>query len=250
MRALLRAGTGLRDLETDADLDLERDLDKDLRRKRDLLGEGEGLMDSDVGRLLLRGLGEGDREISLGVVDLRRRVPRSGLRPLPLPPRPLYESRLSGVLDLDLRLRGLGDRDLEEDRYRRRGGERERLGDLAGDAELTEERRLLSSLPPSLLGPPRPRGTYVSASRKGRNERSLESRLLLGGDLEKRCPRRSKSLGGPRSKSLFRSSPRPRAPRQLSPRPPIPPPPRPRSPLSRFLILFTSRSRRCSSSRR
>jgi hypothetical protein len=72
-----------------SDLELERDLDLEVEsRLRDLrdLG-GEGLREVDDLRLR-DGRGERDMELSDGVDDLRR-VPRSGLRPRPLPPRSL-----------------------------------------------------------------------------------------------------------------------------------------------------------------
>jgi hypothetical protein len=151
---------------------------------------------------------------------------------------------LSG--DLDLRRRG-GERDLEDDLLRRRGGgERESDSDLTDIGEV--DFGVGDLLRSSRLLPPRPLGTYVSDSLGGgpRNEpSSLESRRRGGGDREYRGPLLSNPLPPPRSKSRFLSSPR--LPRQLSPRPL---PPRPRSPRSRFLIVSSSRSRRCSSSRR
>lgn len=98
---------------------------------------------------LLR-LGGGERDKELPVNDLLR-VPIYGLlpRPLPLPPLPLYTSRLSG--DLDLRLRKDGERDLDGDLILRRRGDRdwdiERVE--IGDADCEGDRLLRSfRLPP------------------------------------------------------------------------------------------------------
>lgn len=93
--ALMRSRSGLREarLRT-GDLpraleerDAERERDREelaLRLLRDL-GGGERLLEMDGDLLRLRGGGEGEREL-VEEKDLRRR--RSGLRPLPLPPRP------------------------------------------------------------------------------------------------------------------------------------------------------------------
>ena len=174
------------------DLEDERDLETDSRRDLRDLGGGEGLMDAEVVDLLLL-VGRGERETEdEGVGDLRR-APRSGLLPRPRPPLPLYVvPRRSG--DLDLRLRGAGERDLEVDRSRRRGGgERDSESDRAeaGDADFDVDDLLRSSR----LRPPRPLGTYVSDSlgAGARNDPlSLESRLR--GDLEYRGPLRSSPL--------------------------------------------------------
>jgi len=68
--------------------DLERDLELWRLRFLRFLGGGEGLIGSDVDLLRFSGLGERDREVSEGMGDLRR-IPRSRLLPLPLPPIPL-----------------------------------------------------------------------------------------------------------------------------------------------------------------
>ena len=83
LRDKLLRGVRLSDLEDERDLDLEGESRRALRD----LGGGEGLKDEDVVDLLrFDGLGEREREDE-GVGD--RRVPRSGLCPLPRPPLPL-----------------------------------------------------------------------------------------------------------------------------------------------------------------
>jgi len=94
--ALMRSRSGLREArlrtgdlpraleERDAERDRDRDGELALRLLRDL-GGGERLLETDGDLLRLRGGGEGEREL-VEEKDLRRR--RSGLRPLPLPPRP------------------------------------------------------------------------------------------------------------------------------------------------------------------
>jgi hypothetical protein len=169
----------------------ERDLERDSRRDLRDLGGGEGLMDADVVDLLrLDGRGEREGEDE-GVGDLRR-APRSGLLPRPRPPRPLYVVPRRST-DLDLRLRGAGERDPEGDRSLRRGGERDSDSDRAGvaDAEFDIDDLLRSSR----LRPPRSLGTYVSDSLGGgaRND-SLSLELRRRGDLEYRGPLRSNPL--------------------------------------------------------
>jgi hypothetical protein len=169
-------GVRLRDRGLVGDLDLELLLRRDLR----VLGGGDGLLDTEIDLRRLTGRGERERELSDGVSDLRRGT-RSGLLPLPLPPRPRYVLlRLSGVLDLR---RGVGERErgLDDERRRRRGGgDRDSDADLVAEADRDSDvEGLLSSRAPR----PCPAGTYVSDA-LGRNEpRSLESRRR-GGDLE------------------------------------------------------------------
>ena len=85
-REFLLTGVRLRDLDVERDLDLELELRR-LRSLRDL-GGGYGLNDSEVDLRRLAGRGDRERDASEAVGDLRR-VPRSGLLPLPLPPLPL-----------------------------------------------------------------------------------------------------------------------------------------------------------------
>lgn len=107
--SLLRAD-GLTDLDTDRVLEFDRDLELELRRDLRLLGGGEGDADEKE-RLRFETRGERDRDLLNGESDLRRCL-RSGLLPLPRPPRP-RKLCLSGDLSL---LRGAGDRDLEGER--------------------------------------------------------------------------------------------------------------------------------------
>jgi hypothetical protein len=145
LRDILLRGVRLGDLDGDRDTELV------LRRVRRDLGGGDGLIESEVA-LRLDGLGEREREDLEGVED-RRRGARFGLLPLPLPPRPRYVlPRLSGVLDLR---RGDGERDLEGERCRRRGGVRE--SDLAADGDRDS---VVDALPRLFRrGSPRPLGT-------------------------------------------------------------------------------------------
>lgn len=125
---------------------MDRDLDLELVLRRRYLrdfGGGERLKDSVVALLRLRG-GERDSE---GEGDLRRGL-LSGLLARPLPPLPRV--LLSG--DLDLRLRGDGDRDSEADRLRRLGGDRDKDFDLEGDLERDNDGLLLSSRRPRAGG--------------------------------------------------------------------------------------------------
>jgi len=204
---LLRAKP-LPDRGEETDLDLDLDLVSSLRLLR---RGGDGLREAD-GVLRRFGNGETDTEMSERLGDLRR-VPRSGLLPRPLSPLPRYELRLP--VDLDLRRRGAGERDLDSDLLRRRGGLRD--GDLeredTSDGDLYEGDLLRSS-----RLPPRPLGTYESHPLGRNTPRSLESRRG-GGDLDL-GPLRSKPLPPPRSKSLLSSPPRRSPSRRSFPRPP------------------------------
>ena len=148
-------GVRLSDLDVERDLDRDLELDSRLYDRRDR-GGGEALTDLEIDLLRLAGRGERDIEESVGEGDLLR-VPRSGLLPLPLPPRPLNPLLRPG--DLVLRRRGLGERDLDDDLSRRRGGgDRETDGDLADTGDL--ESGVGDLLRSSLRRPaPRPLGT-------------------------------------------------------------------------------------------
>ena len=178
---MLLRGVRLSDLEDDRDLDIETDS----RRDRRDLGGGEGLKDGDVVDLL-RFDGRGEREWEdEGFGDLRR-VPRSGLLPRPRPPLPLYVVlRRSG--DLDLRLRGAGERDLEVGRSLRRDGERDPDSDRTGVGDI--DSGVDDLLRSSRLRPPRPPGTYVSDSRgKGARKDRKSTRLNSSHERRSRMP--------------------------------------------------------------
>lgn len=146
-------GVRLGDLDIEGDLEIDLDMELVSRRDRRDRGGGDGDKDADEDLLLFAG-GDLDREASEGVGDLRR-GPRSGLLPLPRPPRPLYVLlRLSG----DLFLRRGGERDREGERRLLGGdGERDLEADLAeaGDRDFDGDSRLRSVL----LGPRRSLGT-------------------------------------------------------------------------------------------
>lgn len=140
--AVLLRGAGLRLNDEEVDRDLDPELVLRRRYLRDF-GGGERLKDSVEALLRFRG-GERDSE---GEGDLRRGL-LSGLLARPLPPLPRL--RLSG--DLDLRLRGDGDRDSETDRLRRLGGDRDEDFDLEGDLERDKDGLRLSSRLPRPAG--------------------------------------------------------------------------------------------------
>jgi hypothetical protein len=121
------------------DLDLELVFLRALRVR----GAGDDDKDADVDLLLFIGRGDRDLDTSEGLKDLRR-GPRSGLLPLPRPPRPRYELF---ILSRDLFLCRGGERD----------GERDIDFDLAeaGERDLDGDPLLRSSL----LGPRRSLGT-------------------------------------------------------------------------------------------
>lgn len=153
LRESFLRGVRLGDLDIEGDLEMDLDMELVLRRDRRDRGGGDGDKDADEDLLLFVG-GDLEREISEGVGDLRR-GPRSGLLPLPRPPRPRYILlRLSG----DLFLRRGGERDLEGER-RLPGGDSERdpEADLAeaGDLDFDGDGLLRSVL----LSPRRSLGT-------------------------------------------------------------------------------------------
>lgn len=136
-----------------SDLDGDRDTELLLRRDRRVLGGGDGLGDSDMG-LRFDGLGEREREDTERVGDRRRDV-RIGLLPLATPPRPRYVlPLLPGDLDP---WRGEGERDLEGERCRRRGGVRDPESDRIAEGDRDFDIDSLGRL--FRRGPPRPPGT-------------------------------------------------------------------------------------------